>query len=97
MSSRGFSPGKALGIRREELDGQTKRCRGVGAVGGLAIRIALGCWFAVGHAEGSADLKLGVDGFDGPECLTLSDVDDVGGAHAVNKIFCAQAHEVPYA
>src|SRR5258708_7578846 len=68
---------------------------GVGAIGGLAISVALGGGFAVGHAEGGADLELGVDGFDGAEGLTLSHVDDVGGAHALGEILARRRVSAP--
>ena len=63
----------------------------VGAIGGLAIGIACAGGLAIGHAEGGADLKLGMDGFDGAEGLALRDVDDVGGTHAISEILARRS------
>ena len=41
----------------------------VGAIGGQAIGVACGGGLAIGHAEGGADLELGIDGFDGAQGL----------------------------
>ena len=41
--------------------------------------------FAIGHAEGSADLEFGIDGFERAEGVALGNFDDVRGAHAIGQ------------
>jgi len=69
--------------------------KSVRAIGSLAIGISRGGGLAVGHAESGANLKLGVDSFDGAKGLALSDVDDVRGAHALGEIAARGSMNAP--
>jgi hypothetical protein len=67
----------------------------VSAISSLAIGLAGSSGLAMGHAERSADLQLGVDGLDGAEGLALRDIDDVRGTHAFGEILARWGVNAP--
>src|SRR5712664_1152961 len=96
MRSSGFFARKRLGVFAVKRGmNEPDVAEGVRAVGCVAIGVARSGRLAVGHAEGRADLELRIDGLDGAEGLTLRDVDDVGGAHAIDEILARRRMNAP--